>query len=131
MIAATVFLTLTLLQYPYPAPYPRRVPPGQNVPDTHDSVNGAVATFEGKFKSADKKYVTIEVQEGQTMRMYITGSTKFLRDDKPAKPAAFQPDEHVIVEATRDSRMNMLAVRVIAKAAPASRPNPDKSDAPR
>ncbi|HYA16356.1 MAG TPA: hypothetical protein VEF06_02765 [Bryobacteraceae bacterium] len=109
MISANVFLILTLLQY-YPTPYPRRVPPGQTVPG--GAITDAVATFEGKFKSADKKYVTIELDEGQTMRMYVTGSTKFFRDDKPAKPGDFHTDERVAVDASRDARMNLLAVRV-------------------
>jgi hypothetical protein len=121
MIAASVFLTLTLLQYPYP--YPRRIPPGQNVPDTHGTITDAVATFEGKFKSADKKYVTIEVDEGQIMRMYVTSSTKFFRDDKQVKAADFHVDEHVTVDAARDSRLNLLAVRVTA-----SPPKPKAAD---
>jgi hypothetical protein len=117
---SSIFLTLTLLQYPYPT---RRLPPGANIPDTRNAVTDAVATFEGKFKSADKKYVTIEVEEGQTMRMYITGATKFFRDDKQVKASDFHPDEHVTAEASRDLRMNLLAVRVTAtkprpKAAP-------------
>ena len=112
MIAVNIFLALMFLQYA-PVPYPRRIPPGQNVPDTRGAVTDAVATFEGKFKSADKKYVTIELDEGQTMRMFVTGSTKFFRDDKPAKPADFHTDERVAVDASRDGRMNLLAVRVM------------------
>jgi hypothetical protein len=122
MISANAFLILMLLQY-YPAPYPRRLPPGQNVPDTRGAVTDAVATFEGKFKSADKKYVTIELDEGPTMRLYVTSSTKFLRDDKPAKPRDFHVDERVAVDASRDARMNLLAVRVMT-VQPKPKPKP-------
>jgi hypothetical protein len=72
----------------------------------------AVATFTGTFKSADKKYLTMTVEEGQTMRMFLTGSTKFIRDGKPAKVSDFRPDENITVDASRDARMNLLAVRV-------------------
>jgi hypothetical protein len=76
--------------------------------------NAAVATFDGEFKSADKKYVTVEVEDGQTMRMFITRGTKFIRDGKPARPADFHQGDKVSVDAERDARMNMLAVRVEA-----------------
>jgi hypothetical protein len=112
MIPATIFVALLMSQY-YPT-IPRTVPRQQREPDTRGTNTDAVATFDGKFKSADKKYVTVELEEGQTMRMYITGSTKFFRDDKPAKAADFHPDEKVTVEASRDSRLNLLAVRVTA-----------------
>ncbi len=72
----------------------------------------AVATFNGTFKSADKKFLTIALEEDQTMRMYITGATKFFRDGMPAKAADFHPDEKVTVEASSDARQNLLAVRV-------------------
>ena len=125
MIPTTIVLALLLLQYPtYPQ---RRRAPGQNTPDTRGTVTDAVATFEGKFKSADKKYVTVELEEGQTMRMYITGATKFFRDDKPAKASDFHPDDKVTVEASRDARLNLLAVRVSLT----PRRDPDKPAAPR
>ena len=72
----------------------------------------AVATFKGEFKSADKKFLFVEVEDGQTMRMYITRATKFIRDGKPAKAADFQSGEKVNVDAERDARMNMLAVKI-------------------
>ena len=57
------------------------------------------------------------------MRMYITSATKFFRDDMPAKVTDFQPDENVTVEASRDARQNLLAVRVETKAARPSVPD--------
>jgi hypothetical protein len=122
----TIVFALLLLQYPYPYPQPRRVPRGQNIPDTHGTITDAVATFDGKFKSADKKYITIEMEEGQTMRMYITSATKFFRDYKQVKASDFHTDDKVTVEASRDSRLNLLAVRVTATPLRA----PDKPAAP-
>jgi hypothetical protein len=113
---ASFVMALLLLQYPYP--YPREQNPNiQGGP----SANG-VATFEGTFKSADRKYLTIGVEEGQTIRMHITGSTKFLRDGKPARASDFHHDESVTVEASRDARLNLIAVRVEA-AKPAKAPD--------
>ena len=76
------------------------------------SVVDAVASFDGVFKSADKKFVEIQVDSGDIMRMYLTGKTKFIRDGKPAKPGDFHDGDKVVADATRDARMNMLAVRI-------------------
>jgi hypothetical protein len=114
---ANCVLALMLLQYipRQRVPLPPSTPGGGNT--------AAVATFTGTFKTADKKYLTIMVEEGQTMRMYITSATKFFRDDMPAKVTDFHPDENVIVEASRDARQNLLAVRVEARADKAARPS--------
>ncbi len=123
---ANLALAFMLLQY-YPYPYPRtRVPPPQTAPGGANT--DAVATFTGTFKSADKKYVTITLDEGNSMRMYITHSTKFIRDGKPAKAKDFEADEYVSVDAARDARFNLIAVRVeaIKKPAPPKSPQTDK-----
>ena len=90
---ATVALTLALLQVP----------------------SGAIATFSGVFKSADKKYVVVAVEDGQAMRMNITRNTKFIRDGKPARASDFHDGDNVDVDAERDVRLNLLAVRIEAK----------------
>jgi hypothetical protein len=114
---ANCVLALMLLQYipRQRVPLPPANPGGANT--------AAVATFTGTFKTADKKYLTIMVEEGQTMRMYITSATKFFRDDMPAKVTDFHPDENVTVEASRDARQNLLAVRVEARVDKAARPS--------
>ncbi len=108
---------LMLLQYPYPG----RAPVHQSNPVTAPADTDAVATFTGTFKSADKKYLFIDVEAGNTMKMYITGSTRFFRDDKPAKVSDFHQGDSVSVDVSRDNRLNMLAVRVTAVP-----PKPDK-----
>ena len=107
----TLLLTaLMLFQYPYPGQAPRR----QSNPVKEPADTEAVATFTGTFKSADKKFLMIDVENGNTMRMYITGATKFFRDDKPVKASDFHPGDPVSVDASRDNRLNLLAVRVTA-----------------
>jgi hypothetical protein len=122
--SASLALAIMLFQYPYPGQYPGRRTPGPAVIPGGGNTD-AVATFNGTFKSADKKFITVEVEDGQSMRMYLTGSTKFLRDDKPAKVSDFHSDEKVIVDTSRDARMNLVAVKVEwVKPAP---PRPDKA----
>ena len=108
-------LTFTLLLQ---APRSRQRTPIPAAPNARGVDTDAVATFSGVFKSADKRFLTIGVEGGETMRMYITGSTKFIRDGKPAHARDFQSGENVTVDAARDARLNLLAVRVeTAKAA--------------
>jgi hypothetical protein len=44
--------------------------------------------------------------------MYITGSTRFIRDNKPAKVSDFHLDDAVTVDAARDTLLNLVAVTV-------------------
>jgi hypothetical protein len=127
-INSLVFAALMLLQYPYP--YPGRVPrQQQTTPNLPGTNTDAVATFTGAFKSADKKTLFLEVEDGNTMKMDITGSTKFFRDDKPAKASDFHQGEAVTVDASRDTRLNLRAVRVatVPAKAPPERQPPDKT----
>jgi hypothetical protein len=71
-----------------------------------------VATFDGVFKSADRKAVVIQVENGETMRMLVTRGTKFVRDGKAAHAGDFHDGEKVTVDAERDARLNLLAVKV-------------------
>ena len=88
----------------------RRPPFG--TPGNVGPVIDAVATFDGVFKAADKKFVLIQVESGDVMRMYITHGTKFVRDGKTVKPSEFHEGDKVVADATRDARLNLLAVKV-------------------
>ena len=118
---ATLVLALTLTQY-----IPRPRGPVQPNVDTQGADTGAVATFKGTFKSANKKYLMITLEDGNVMQMYFTHTTKFIRDGQPAKLADFQSDESVTVEASRDARLNLLAVRVEAIKAPKTERKPEQ-----
>jgi hypothetical protein len=83
---------------------------------------GIPATFSGTFKMAEHGRIVVEVENGETMRMYITHSTKYFRDGKPAKLSDFQNGDRVNVDAERDVRMNLLAVRVEAVKEPPNNP---------
>jgi hypothetical protein len=126
LLAALVLLQL----------YPNRGAAPLNPKDPLSALSNteAVASFTGTFKSADKKYLFIDVENGNTMRMYITGSTRFFRDDKPAKVSDFHQGDPVTVDVSRDSRLNMLAMRVTevppkpAQKAPEQPPTAERHD---
>jgi hypothetical protein len=78
------------------------------------------ATFSGIYRGIESGHVVIEVEGGQDMRMFVTGSTKFIRDGRPSKASQFHDGDAVSVDAKRDLRMNLVALRVEAvKPAPA------------
>ena len=83
------------------------------------------ATFNGVFRSIESGYLVIEVENGSSMRMFTTRSTKFVREGKPAKASDFHDGDAVSVDAQRDARMNMVAVRVEAVRAKPPKP-PEK-----
>lgn len=87
-------------------------PPRMGRGDTGSPVIEAIATFDGVFKAADKKFVEIQVESGDIMRMYLTHSTKFVRNAKNVKVSDFHNGDAVTVDATRDARMNLLAVKI-------------------
>ena len=122
---------LVLLQF-YPDPGAAPVNPRD--PLSALSNTQAVASFTGTFKSADKKYLFIDVENGNTMRVYITHATRFFRDDKPAKASDFHQGDPGTVDVSRDDRLNMLAVRVTEvppksdKKAPAQPPTAERHD---
>lgn len=70
------------------------------------------ATFTGVFRGMESGRIVVEVEGGQNMRMFVTGSTKFIRDGKKAKASEFQDGDPITVDAERDLRMNLVAVRV-------------------
>ena len=88
------------------------------------------ATFTGLYRGIESGRVVIEVQNGQNMRMFLTNSTKFVRDGKPSKSSQFHDGDSVSVDAERDVRMNLVALRVEAvRATPAKPPgDSDKQD---
>lgn len=101
-VITTALLALELLQNRYPRGYGR-----EPVVNTQ-----AVASFNGTLKSADKKWLILAVENGESLKMFVTSKTRFLRDGKAAKPADFHDGEAVVVDAERDVRLNMIAVKV-------------------
>src|SRR3981189_1634476 len=85
-------------------------------------VPNAIATFDGVFKTANKKFLEIQVESGDTMRMYLTHGTKFVKDGKAAHVSDFHDGDKVTVDAERDVRMNLLAVKVETAKAEAKKP---------
>ena len=93
LLCSTLFALALLLQEP---------PPITNVP----------ATFTGTFKTAERGHIFIDVEDGETMNLFTTRSTKYVRNRHPAKLSDFHAGDHVTVDAERDVLMNLIAVRV-------------------
>ena len=77
-------------------------------------VPNAVATFDGVFKDSNGKLIEVQMESGENLRMYLTRGTKFVRDGKPTKAATFHEGDKVTVDAERDVRFNLLAVKLEA-----------------
>ncbi len=110
-----IWLTSAAIAFSLLQQYPQQTPRTRTPRPTADAGPGAntdaIATFSGAFKSADKKYVNIDVEGGE-MRMYLTHSTKFVRDGKPARASDFESGELVTADTARDARFNLLAVKI-------------------
>lgn len=89
-LLASALVLLTLLQAPKPV----------------------AATFAGVFRGIESGHLVLEVEGGQDLRMFVIGSTKFVRDGKASKASQFHDGDSVSVEAERDMRMNLVALRV-------------------
>jgi hypothetical protein len=86
------------------------------------------ATFEGVFKAFESGHVVIEVEQGQPLRMFVTSSTKYIRDGKKSKASEFHDGDPVEVDAERDLRMNLVALRIEAIKPKPPEPPGDKPD---
>jgi hypothetical protein len=74
------------------------------------------ATFTGVFRGIESGgHLVLEVEGGHQLRMFVIGSTKFIRDGKSVKSETFHDGDAVSVDADRDARMNLVALRVEAK----------------
>jgi len=72
------------------------------------------ATFNGIYRGMESGRLVVEVESGQNMRMFTTSSTKYIREGKPSKASQFHDGDRVTVDAERDMRMNLVALRVEA-----------------
>ncbi len=105
-------LGVSLSAQVYPGGPARRGGRGGTDNNAVNPVTAAVASFDGVFKSADRKFLEIQVESGDIMRMYITRGTRFVRDGKVVKASDFHDGDKVSADATRDVRLNLLAVKV-------------------
>lgn len=84
------------------------------------------ATFTGVYRGMESGHIIIEIGPDRNMRMFVTGSTKFIRDGKKSKASEFHDGDNVTVDAERDLRMNLVALRV--EMVPEKAPKPPDRD---
>jgi hypothetical protein len=75
-------------------------------------IPSAPATFTGVYRGVESGHVIVEIGPDRNMRMFVTGSTKFIRDGRKSKASEFHDGDYVTVDAERDLRMNLVALRV-------------------
>jgi hypothetical protein len=81
------------------------------------------ATFTGTFQGIESGgHLVVEVEGGHQLRMFVIGSTKFIRDGKTVKSDSFHIGDPVSVDAERDARMNLVALKVEAAKPAAAKP---------
>lgn len=95
-----------------PAQYVRRgaYPTSPGHPGAYSNV---AVTFHGKLKDLDKKKLVIETDEDQTVSIRLTGKTKFLKNDKAIKPSDIDLETPIMVDATEDADLSVIAIDVI------------------
>jgi hypothetical protein len=96
--------------------------------NTGGPVIDAVASFDGVFKAAEKSFIEIQVESGDIMRMYLTHGTKFIRDGKNVKVSDFHNGDLVTADATRDARMNLVAVSIASRKPEDKKPDDKNED---
>lgn len=84
--------------------------------------------FSGRIKSADAKSMAIETEDGRQLRIYITRSTRFVRDGETLKSVTLKPGTIVSVEARQNAEFFLYAVtvQIMKDPAPEPAPKPDK-----
>ncbi len=81
-------------------------------PATLGAYKGVAGTFHGKLKELNKKEIVIETEENQMVTIHRSGKTKFLKDNKPIKPAAIDLETPITIEAAEDVDLSLLATNV-------------------
>jgi hypothetical protein len=115
----TVFVMLAILPMQAQAQMQRR--PGRSgnknsgSPPPTDVLATAVAKFTGKLRALDKKEIVIVSEDDQIVSFHRSKKTRFLADEKEIKPQDIPLESQVIVEASKDSVGDLIAVDIIWK----------------
>jgi len=90
------------------------------------SVNVPPATFAGIVQNVDKKSLTLQQDDSNTLRFICSGKTHYFDGDKKIKLADVKPGARVTVETKRyaDGEMEAINVRI-------EHPNSPKPAAPK
>jgi hypothetical protein len=84
--------------------------PGSPNPGAYKGVAGS---FHGKVKDLTKKEIMIQTDDDQTVSIYLSGKTKFLKGAAKIKPSDIDMETLVTVDASEESDLSLTAVDVI------------------
>jgi hypothetical protein len=87
--------------------YPAQTGPG----DTPDQ---PLATFTGSVQDLDKKSLTLQSEDSNTLKFAFTHKTHYYDGDKKIKPSDIKPGDRVLIETKRfpDGEMEAVNVRI-------------------
>jgi hypothetical protein len=112
---------------PMQDPFPTGPPAGQTRGSSRQerNVDGLLLGFGGRIRSVDAKAMVLATEDGRELRIFLTKSTKFVREGETLKTVALKPGMVVSVEARQNAEFFLFAVAVqIMKDASDAAPEP-------
>ncbi len=87
--------------------------PGQQ-PGPGDTPDQPLATFIGSVTDVDKKSLTLQSEESNTLKFACTHKTHYFDGDKKIKPSDIKPGDRVLIETKRfaDGELEAINVRI-------------------
>lgn len=79
---------------------------------------GVVVTFHGALKKVTKKEILIQSDEDQLLTMRCSNKTKFYDHGEEIKATGIDLESRVSIDATQDSDLKLLAIKVAVEASP-------------
>ena len=86
---------------------------------------GGASHLMGTVTAVKPDTVTIKMQDGKSETVMLEKSTKFTRNDKPAKAADLKVGDSVMINASMDTKMKMYKAQEVMLGA-AAKDNKDK-----
>jgi hypothetical protein len=125
-VLALLLIPMLCAQTPSTSRQPKQGRGRQQPQNRVSELETPVATFQGTVRSISKKEIVVDMPEDQSIAFHISHKTKFIKDDKPVKPAAIVAGTLVTVDGKRDLLGNVEAVTVTVNTKPAAKPEPPK-----
>jgi hypothetical protein len=99
---------------PMQNPFPTGPPAGQTRGSSKQErrVDGILLGFGGRIRSVDAKAMVLATEDGRELRIFLTKSTRFVREGETLKTVTLKPGMVVSVEARQNAEFFLFAVAV-------------------
>jgi hypothetical protein len=96
-------------------------------------VDGLLLGFGGRIRSVDAKAMVLGTEDGRELRIFLTKSTRFVREGETLKTVTLKPGMVVSVEARQNAEFFLYAVmvQIMQDAAPEAAPQAASKTAPK